>query len=163
LLALGTAVAETDPGQAKACLRESRELSAALGYQSAINLTWAATIAYLVGDQATALELARHAIHSLWWGADRVRMGLVLHMISGLLAATRPEAAAIIQAAAQAHAVGSAERIAQLRSDLAATLGEERARELRARGADMEWDQAIGYALAQITQALSELEPQTQP
>ena len=80
-----------------------------------------------------------------------------------MLAATRPEAAAIIQAAAQAHAVGSAERIAQLRSDLAATLGEERARELRARGADMEWDQAIGYALAQITQALSELEPQTQP
>jgi len=27
----------------------------------------------------------------------------------------------------------------------------------------MEWDQAVAYALAQTTEALSELEPQTQP
>jgi predicted ATPase/class 3 adenylate cyclase len=163
LLALGTAVAQTDPGQARACLRESRELSAPLGYQSAINLHWAATIAFVAGDQAAALDLFRRAIHDLQWGGDRVRMGLVLHMISGVLAATRPDAAAIIQGAAQAHAVGSAGIIVQLRSQLAATLGEERARELHARGADMDWHQAIGYALAQITQALSELEPQTRP
>ena len=163
LLALGTAVAQTDPGQARACLRESRELSAALGYQSAINLHWAATIAFVVGDQAAALDLFLRAIHGLRWSVDRVRMGLLLHMISGVLAATRPDAAAIIQGAAQAHAVGSAGRIVQLRSQLAATLGEERARELRARGADMDWHQAIAYALAQITQALSELEPQTRP
>ena len=160
---MGTAVAQTDPGQARACLHESRELSAALGYQSAINLNWAATIAFAVGDQAAALDLALRAIHGLRWGGDRVRMGLVLHMISGVLAATRPGAAAIIQGAAQAHAVGSAERIVQLRSHLAATLGEERARELRARGADMDWNQAIAYALAQTTQALSELEPQPRP
>ena len=89
-------------------------------------------------------------------------MGLVLHMIAGMLATTRPDAATIIQAAAQAHAVGSAERIAELSSHLAATLGVERARELRARGADMDWDQTIAYALTQTTQALSELEPQTQ-
>ena len=163
LLAVGTAVAETDPGQARACLRESRELSTALGYQSAIDLHWAATIAFLVGDQAAALDLGRRAIHGLQWGGDRVRMGLVLHMIAGVLAATRPDAAAIIQGAAQAHAVGSAERIVQLSSHLAATLGEERARELRARGADMDWDQAIAYALTQTTQALSELESETQP
>jgi hypothetical protein len=31
------------------------------------------------------------------------------------------------------------------------------------RGADMDWDQAIAYTLTQTTQALSELEPQTQP
>ncbi|HYK27612.1 MAG TPA: hypothetical protein VEV61_06550, partial [Streptosporangiaceae bacterium] len=40
---------------------------------------------------------------------------------------------------------------------------EERARELRARGADMDWDQVIAYTLTQITQALSELESETQP
>jgi hypothetical protein len=31
LLVVGVAVAETDPGQARVCLRESRELSTALG------------------------------------------------------------------------------------------------------------------------------------
>ena len=163
LLALGAAVSETDPGQARACLRESRELSTALGYQSAIDLTWAASIAFAVGDQAAALDLSRRAIHGLRWGGDRIRAGLVLHMIAGALAATQPDAAAIIQGAAQAHAVGPAGRIVQLSSDLAAALGEERARELHAHGADMDWDQAITYTLTQITRALSELESGTQP
>ena len=163
LLALGAAVAETDPGQARARLRESRELSTALGYQSAIDLTWATIISFAVGDQAAALELGRRAIHGLQWGGDRIRAGLVLHMIVGILAATRPDAAAIIQGAAQAHAVGPAGLIVQLSSDLAAALGEERARELHARGADMDWDQAIAYTLTQISQALSELESGTQP
>jgi hypothetical protein len=43
------------------------------------------------------------------------------------------------------------------------TLGEERARELRARGADMDWDQAVAYTLTQTTQALDELKPGTLP
>ena len=43
------------------------------------------------------------------------------------------------------------------------TLVEERACELRARGADMNWDQAVTYTLTQITQALNELESGTQP
>jgi hypothetical protein len=90
-------------------------------------------------------------------------VGLVLHMIAAVLAATRPDAAAIIQGAAQAHAVGSAERIVQLGNYLAADLGAERARELHARGADMDWDKAIAYTLTQTTQALSELQPKTQP
>ena len=42
-------------------------------------------------------------------------------------------------------------------------LGEERARELRARGADMDWDQAVAYTLTQTTQALNELQSGTQP
>jgi hypothetical protein len=42
-------------------------------------------------------------------------------------------------------------------------LGEERVRELRARGADMDWDQAVAYTLAQTTQALNELKSGTQP
>ena len=163
LLALGAAVAETDPGQARACLRESRELSTALGYQSAIDLNWAASVAFAVGDQAAALGFSRRAIHDLQWGGDRIRGGLVLHMIAGFLAATRPDAAAIIQGAAQAHAIGPAGRIVQLSSHLAAALGEERVRELHARGADMDWDKAIAYTLTQITATLSELQPQTPP
>jgi hypothetical protein len=163
LLAVGAAVAGTDPGRARACLRESLDLSATLGYQSAINLDWAATIAAFTGDQAAALDWGRRAIRGLRWGGDRVRMGLVLHMIAGVLAATRPDAAAIIQGATQAHAVESAERTQQISSHLTATLGEESAQELRARGADMDWDQAIAYALTQTTQALSELQSPAQP
>jgi hypothetical protein len=43
------------------------------------------------------------------------------------------------------------------------TLGDERARELRAGGADMGWDQALAYALTQPTQGLSELKSETEP
>jgi hypothetical protein len=43
------------------------------------------------------------------------------------------------------------------------TLGEERGRELRARGAHMDWDQALAYTLTQTTQALSELQSETRP
>jgi hypothetical protein len=46
------------PDQARACLRESRELSAALGYQSTVEFAWAGAIASLVGDQAATLEFA---------------------------------------------------------------------------------------------------------
>jgi predicted ATPase/class 3 adenylate cyclase len=162
LLALGAAVAETDPEQARACLHESRELSTAIGYQSAIDLNWAAWIAFLVGDQVAALELGRLAIRALQWSGDHIRVGLILHMIAGVLAAIRPDAAAIIQSAAQAHAVGSAERIDQVSSFLAAALGEERVQELHARGAGMDWDQVVAYTLTQTAQALTELQSETQ-
>ena len=134
-----------------------------LAQDCAIDLTWAAAISSAIGDQAAALEPSRRAIHGLQWGGDRIRAGLVLHMIAGAFAATRPDAAAIIQGAAQAHAIGPAGRIVQLSSDLAAALGEERARELHARGADMNWDQAIAYTLSQITKALNELESGAHP
>ena len=108
LLAVGAAVAGTDPEQARACLRESRELSTALGHHSAVDLLWATAIAFLVGDQAATLELGCRAIRGLQW-AGRIRMALVLYMIAGALLTTRPEAAAIIQGAAEAYVVESAD------------------------------------------------------
>jgi predicted ATPase/class 3 adenylate cyclase len=160
LLAVGIAVAGTDPGQARACLRESLELSTALGYQSAIELVWATAVAYLTSDQAATLELGRRAIRGLRWrGEHRLRMGFVLHMIAGALATTRPDAAAIIQGAAEASVAGRA----SANAPTALSGEDERVRELRARGADMDWDQAIAYALTQTTQALNDLQPQTQP
>ena len=42
-------------------------------------------------------------------------------------------------------------------------LGDERVRELRARGADMDWDQAVAYTMTQTTQALDEFGSKTQP
>ena len=163
LLAVGAAVAETDPEQARACLRESREISSALGYQSAITLVWATAIAFLLGDQAAALELGRYAIHRLQWGGDRLRMGIVLYMIAGALIAARPEAVAIILGAAETYVVESPKAAQLISLIVTQTLGEERVRELRAQGADMDWDQALAYTLTQATQALSELQSATQP
>ena len=51
LLAVGATVAGTDPGQARACLNESRELGTALGYHSARDLVWATAIAFLLNEQ----------------------------------------------------------------------------------------------------------------
>jgi predicted ATPase/class 3 adenylate cyclase len=163
LLAVGAAVAGTDPDQARACLRESSELSTALGYQSPTDLLWAAVIAIRVGDRAATLEFGRRVVHSLQWGGDRIRVGFILYQIAYVLAATRPEAAAIILGAAEAHTV-AAEGIVQLvGSALTAALGDEPVRELRARGADMDWDQALAYTLTQTSQALSELQSETTP
>jgi hypothetical protein len=163
LLAVGATVAGTDPGQARACLSESRELSAKLGYQSGYDLLFAAGIAFLVGDPPATLELGRRAIHGLQWGGDRLRMGIILHMIAGTLATTRPEAAAIIEGAAETHVTGPPVFTEQISSFVTAALGDERARELHARGADMDWDQGLAYTLTQITQGLSELQSATQP
>jgi predicted ATPase len=160
LLGVGAAVAGTDPAQARACLRESLELSTALGHQSARDLVWATGIAFFVNDRAAALELGRRAIRGLQWGGDRLRTGIVLQLIAGALAATRPDAAAIILGAAETHLARSPTFAQLISSSVTAALGEERAGELRTRGADMDWDQALAYTLTQTTQALSELRSQ---
>ena len=161
LLAVGMTVAETNPEQAHAYLRESLELSTAFGYQGALGVR-AAALASLVNDRTTTLELGSRAIRALQRGGDRLRMGLVLHTIAGALAATQPEAAATIQGAAEAYMV-EPPNFAPFSLIVTEALGEERARELRARGAEMDWDQAVAYTLAQTTQALNELQSQTQP
>ena len=151
LLAVGLAVADTDPARSRASLRESRELSTALGYQNDLGLLWATGIAYRLNDEAATLELGRRAIRGLQWGGDRLRMGLVLHMIAGALATTWPTPAATIQGAAEANVTAPP----SLKTRIA--LDDERVRELRARGADMDWDQAVAYTIAQTTQALNDL------
>ena len=162
LLVVGATVVETDPDRARACLRESLELSTALGYQGALDLLWAAGLAFLLNDRTATLELGRSAIRALQRGGDRLLMGNTLDMIAGTLAATQPEAAAIIQGAAEAY-MAESPTIAPISLIVTEALGEERARELRARGADMDWDQAVAYTLTQTTQTLNELKSGTQP
>jgi hypothetical protein len=163
LLAVGIAVVETDPDQARACLRESLELSTALGYQGALDLAWAAGLASLLNDRTAALELGRSAIRALQRGGDRLLMIIILYMIAGALAATQPEAAAMIQGAAEAYMVVPPNFARLISLLVTEALGEERARELRARGAEMHWDQAVAYTLTQTTQALDEPQSGTQP
>jgi predicted ATPase/class 3 adenylate cyclase len=162
LLAVGATVAQTNPEQARACLRESLELSTALGYQSRIDHVGAVWIAFFLNDRTATLELGRRAIRALQGGGDDLLMGFVLHVIAGTLAPTQPEAAAIIQGAAEAY-VADSPTIAPISLIVTEALGEERARGLRARGADMDWDQAVAYTLAQTTEALNQLKSGTQP
>jgi hypothetical protein len=163
LLAVGATVAQTNPEQARACLRESLELSTALGYQSRIDHVWAVGIAFVLNDRGATLELGRRGIRALQGGGDHILMGFVLHAIAGTLAATQPEAAAIIEGAAEAYVAESPTIAPLIGLIVIEALGEERARELRARGADMDWDQAVTYTLTQATQALNELQSKTQP
>jgi len=163
LLVVGGTVARTDSNQARACLRESRELSTALGYQSAADLIWATAIAFLTGDRAATLEFGLQVIRALRPGRDRRLMGLSLHWIAGTLAATWPEAAATIQGAAETYVVNMPISDELIGPAVTAALGEERARELHARGADMDWDQAVAYTLTQASQALGKLKSATSP
>ena len=162
LLAVGTTVVETDPEQARAYLRESLELSTALGYQGALDLAWAAALAFLVNDRTATLELGSRAIRALQPGGDRLLVSIVLDIIAGALAATQPEAAAIMQGAAEAY-MAESPIFAPISLIVTEALGVERARELRARGAEMDWDQAVAYTLTQTTQALNEFKSGTQP
>jgi len=71
--------------------------------------------------------------------------------------------AAIIQGAVETYMAESPVFAPLISSTVTAALGEERVRELRGRGANMDWDQVVAYTLAQTTQALNELQPETQP
>ena len=87
-------------------------------------------------------------------------MSFVLYMIAVALASTQPEAAAMIKGAVEAY-VGASPSIArQLNLVETEALDEERARQLGARGADMDWDQAVAFTLTHTTQALDELQIQ---
>ena len=117
-------------------MRESRELSTALEYQRALDHIWAATIAFLVDDRTATLQVGRRAIHALRWSGDRLRMGIILHLIAGAFAASRPDAAAIIQGAAEAYVVQAPTVALASSTTVTGALGDARARELRARGAE---------------------------
>jgi predicted ATPase/DNA-binding SARP family transcriptional activator/DNA-binding CsgD family transcriptional regulator len=158
LLAVGAAVAGTDPEQARACLRESHDLSAALAYNSLIDHVLATGVAFRTGDRAATLELGRNAIRGLQWGGG-LGMGIILHTIADALSETRPDPAAIIHGAADAYAVAPPNPAGP--GSLAGPTAPHRARaqELRARGANMGWHQVIAYTLTQVTQALNELHP----
>jgi hypothetical protein len=89
-------------------------------------------------------------------------MALVLYMIAGALAATQAEGAAIIVGGAETYVPESPLIAQRVSSAVTAALGVEHVRELHARGADMDWDQAVAYTLAQATEALGALQSQTQ-
>jgi predicted ATPase/class 3 adenylate cyclase/DNA-binding SARP family transcriptional activator len=180
LLVLGTAVADTDPGHARACLTESLERSAELGYENANHLGLATVLTARLEDTPTTLEIASHTIRHLRWARQPAWLTPSLNVVAHALAATRPDAAAIIQGAAHAIATRTPETPVDLSMDptppnptrtpggyfvevrrdttrlLAAALGEERLGQLRAEGDAMGDDHAVAYTLDQIAEALND-------
>jgi len=182
LLVLGIAVADSDPDQARACLRESLERSFALGYENANNLVLAMLLTSRVDDTPATLEMAGDTIRHLHWARQGPWLTASLNVVARALAPARPEGAAIIQGTAHAISLrafgpfpdqsSSSPRRAtpatagglfvEVRREttrlLASTLGEQRLRGLRAEGDAMDEDQAVAYTLAQIDSALTDLD-----
>jgi hypothetical protein len=69
----------------------------------------------------------------------------------------------MILGAAETYVVESPVFAQLVSSTVTAALGQEHAQELRASGAHMDWDQALTYTLTQTTQALTEVQSETEP
>ncbi len=80
------------------------------------------------------------------WRRDPPRVGLILHMIVGALTTTRPDAAPIVHGAAEVYVVQAPMLALASSSTVTEVHGDARTRELRARGGDLDWDQAIAYS-----------------
>jgi hypothetical protein len=181
LLVLGNALADTDPDRARACLDESLDRSAVLGYENTNTLVLAFVLVSRLDDAPATLGTAGTTIRQLHWARQAVWLSAGLNVVARALVTTRPDAAAIIQGAARAITLktldmrGESNVIAALAGPtsrtrdrlftkvrrettglLAAVLGEERLRQLRAEGEAMDEDRAITYTLDQIAKALSD-------
>jgi predicted ATPase/class 3 adenylate cyclase/DNA-binding winged helix-turn-helix (wHTH) protein len=179
LLVLGIALADTDPDQARACLNESIDRSAALGYENANKLGLAFLLVSRLGDAPATLEVAGRTVRYLHWARQPVWLTSSLNLVARALVTTRPDAAAIIQGAARAISLRTLETPVDSRTNptrsgptpktsgglfvevrrettglLAAALGEERLSQLRAEGEAMDDDRAVFYTLDQIAKAL---------
>jgi predicted ATPase/class 3 adenylate cyclase len=185
LLVLGNALADTDPDQARACLDESLDRSAALGYENTNTLGLAFVLVSRLDDAPATLGVAGTTIRQLHWARQPVWLYAMLNVVARALVTARPDAAAIIQGAARAITLrtletpvdsnanptrpGPAPRttgglFVEVRREttglLAAVLGEERLSQLRAEGEAMDDDRAVDYTLDQIAKALTDSTPQ---
>jgi hypothetical protein len=133
-------------------------------------------------DPNLVLELAARAVPALHWNNNRPQLAGILNVVAWATAGGRPDAAAELQGAARRLALagvadsdptvggpgaGSTERpgtmpglVIDLRREathhLAATLGDERLRELRAQGEAMGTDEVVHRTLSLIEDVLGQ-------
>jgi len=144
-LALGVAIAESNPARAQFYLGESLVMSTRLDYAQEKELQSAAFLASYLHDDRATLELARKAIDHLRWTGDQANLVVMLELVSAALASSKPEAATAIARASVAirqRAIGSAPCYRTLES---------------VRDFPLNVDEAITYALSEIGHALNEL------
>jgi predicted ATPase len=148
LLALGTAIVDTDPTRARSYLEESLQTSASLGYEQSGELQASAILASRLRDRRTTIDLAGRAIGHLQATGDRTALILMLDLGAGALKRARPETAAIMHGTAEAIRQTGHGDPQDLSGPLAA-LGP-------AGSAAFRLDDAIAYARAQISAALAD-------
>jgi len=155
LLALGVAVADTNPAEARACLEESLEIGGALGYEQVGELTGAVHLASRLRDRRATLDLAGRAIRHLQWSGGQSGLVLMFDFVSAALRSTRPDAAVVIRGASEAIQ----RRARDSSSDPARTtrhsLDPNDPDTLWARGVAMNVDDACTYALVEIAEYLA--------
>jgi predicted ATPase/class 3 adenylate cyclase len=162
-LALAGALAETDPARARVLLRDSMAERDNLPFR-----TWTAAVlvAARVRDFDFALELAPQSIRDLHWIEDRPQLAGIFNVVARCFVDRDPEAAAVLQGAARTLASSAVAptttesgparggMIVDLRREttqrLRTDLGGEGLDELRSRGAHMDIDQAVAYALSHL-------------
>jgi hypothetical protein len=71
LVALGGALAESDPEQARRLLEKGLTLSNTLGIETAVHVTQATLIAARIDDRPLTLQLADRSIRHQQWGGLR--------------------------------------------------------------------------------------------
>jgi predicted ATPase/class 3 adenylate cyclase len=174
LVALGAALVDDDPEQARGLLHESIQLRTGLGYEAWTELTQSALVSARLGDWPQTLELAGPSIRHLHWTGNRPLLGAVFNLVARALAPADPETAAVLQGAArglvisavatneqaagaQPRTAGTTDFVTDLRRATTAmlrdSLGEARLKHLREEGEHLDRDQAVAYALDAITRA----------
>jgi predicted ATPase/class 3 adenylate cyclase len=177
LNSMAMTLAERDPNQAKAVLRdrakavlrESVVLASTPGSEVATGFLMAALVATRLGEWKVALALSARTMVLWRWVQTVMAAGPSLGVCARALAEDRPEVAGVLRGAAYAaYRRGSTGQSAPdtARNDpsgnylldalreagdiVTAALGEERRQQLRAQGAAMTLDEAVSYALANI-------------
>jgi len=185
LIALAGALADQDPPRAQALLRESRELRATLDFEGWVELDRAVVVSARLGDWPQVLELAPGSMRHLHWIANRALLATVVNLVARAVAPASADTAATLQGIAErlsnsAHptqptgpvdgpgrAAGNARAVTELHRTtteiIREALSEDRLRELRAEGAAMDDDAAVGYALAEIDRLRSRISVVDQP
>jgi hypothetical protein len=172
LNALALTLVDTDPGRARALLRESIECGGTPGEEVSTGMLTACLVAGRLRDWDLTLALCGRTL-SLWrWITALLQAAPTLALCARALVDDRPEAAAVLQGAAYAlfrrasaapagghppdaaPAAASAnfliEALRETGELVAAATGRERLRELHADGASMSMDEAVTFALANV-------------
>jgi hypothetical protein len=172
LNSMALALADHDPGRARALLQESIERSTAPDEGMSSGLLTACMVSGRLRDWDLTLALAARMLYLDRWFMQPLQVATCFAECARVFAEDRPEVAGVVQGAAyaafrraspaansttrpEAAAVGPNANfvLAALRETgglVAAALGDERRRELRAAGATMSMDEAISYTLANI-------------
>jgi hypothetical protein len=164
--ALGFVLVDTDPDAAIAALEESVALTRAGATDGAFgpSLGELARLHAQAGDLPSALDVLRSAVIYTRDVGDHLTTSAGLSRAVEILAAAGHDEAAVVLSSAVSHGELASQMLAlveqqqPLLDQLRSRLGDDRYEAAHARGARLNYDDAVQYALAEIDKAVTELE-----